>query len=155
MLRLPLVFAVIALLTGCGAFSGATDNMRKRIATGDAGQTRNYSANQRDTYQAARLAAERMGYRIQRGGAAQGFLEAVSGIGQGDDVRSSRQFAMKVALLPSRDEGTEVNVRLTEIIEAQGAHRALQATEAPLQGTPQYEVFFRAVQQALEGQGNR
>ena len=48
--------------------------------------------------------------------------------------------------------GTEVNVRLTEIIEIDSSNRAGQATETPLRDTPQYEVFFRSVQQALDAQ---
>jgi len=48
------------------------------------------------------------------------------------------------------EDGTEVNVRLTEIIESESAGRTILATKAPLQGTPQYEVFFRNVQQALD-----
>ena len=45
---------------------------------------------------------------------------------------------------------------LTEIIEADSSNRAGQATETPLRDTPQYDVFFRRVGQALaaEPKGN-
>jgi hypothetical protein len=144
-----------AVVAGCSTMSDATSSVRERLAARDAGRTRTYASPQRDTYQAVRIAAEQMGYRFQRGGAAQGFFEAVSGIGQGDVLRTSRQIAMKVSLRPSLDEGTQVTVRLTEIIEAESSARAVSATEAPLQGTPQYEVFFRAVQQAIDAAGAR
>jgi hypothetical protein len=47
-------------------------------------------------------------------------------------------------------KGTEVTVRLTEILEADSSNRAGMATEAPLRDTPRYQVFFRQVQAALE-----
>jgi hypothetical protein len=148
------LFAAAAVLVGCESFSDATSNVRERLAAREEGRTRNFAASQRATYVAVRAAAEQMGYRYLRGGPAQGFFEAVSGIGQGDANRSSRQIAMKVGLKPGVDEGTEVNVRLTEILETESANRAALATEAPLQGTPQYEVFFRIIQQAIDGQLN-
>jgi hypothetical protein len=57
---------------------------------------------------------------------------------------------MKVSLQPTLDgKGTGVAVRLTEILEADSSNRAGQATESPLRDTPQYDVFFRRVGQAL------
>jgi hypothetical protein len=76
----------------------------------------------------------------------------VSGVGQGEANRSSRQISMKVRLDETQvSGGTEVTVRFTEIIEDDSSNRAGQATETPLRDTPQYEVFFRSVQQALAG----
>ena len=144
------VLALVAVFAGCESFSDATDRVREKLAAREEGRTRIYNASQRATYQAVRTAAEQMGYRIIRGGAAQGFLEAVNGIGRDSTDRSSRQIAMKVALRSKLDDSTEVNVRLTEIIESQSVGRGILATKAPLQGTPQYEVFFRIVQQALD-----
>ena len=47
-------------------------------------------------------------------------------------------------------KGTEISVLITEIIEGEpGGNRAGMATETPLRDTPQYEVFFRGVEQAL------
>jgi hypothetical protein len=57
---------------------------------------------------------------------------------------------MKVTLQPTLDGmGTEVAVRLREIIEADSSNRAGQATEAPLRDTPQYDVFFLRVERVL------
>lgn len=57
---------------------------------------------------------------------------------------------MKVKISESEAAGgTEVSIGLTEIIEDDSSNRAGQATETPLRDTPQYEVFFRAVQEAL------
>jgi hypothetical protein len=94
-----------------------------------------------------------MGYRFLRGGPAQGELDAVSGIAPGEVNRSSRQVAVKVRLHATLDgTGTEVSARFSEILEADSRNRAGLATETPLRDTPQYEVFFRSVQQALDAQ---
>lgn len=143
----------VALLSGCATLSDAAGGMREAMAERDQPRTHSYAAPQRVTYQAVRVAAEKMGYRFLKGGAAQGRFEAVSSVGSGESNRSSRQIAMKVDLKPTLDEGTEIAVRLTEVIESESATRSVMTTESPLRGTPQYEVFFRAVQQALEEQG--
>jgi hypothetical protein len=74
----------------------------------------------------------------------------VSGVGPGERTGSSRQLAMKVRLRGT-EEDTHVTVRFTEILEADSSNRAGQATETPLRDTPQYQVFFRLVEQALVG----
>jgi hypothetical protein len=57
---------------------------------------------------------------------------------------------MKVKLERSTEGGTQLTVRITEILEADSSNRAGLATETPLRDTPQYDVFLRRVQQALE-----
>ena len=57
---------------------------------------------------------------------------------------------MKVKLEPSAEGGTQLTVRITEILEADSSNRAGMATETPLRDTPQYDVFLRRVKQALE-----
>lgn len=141
---------VALLLAGCESLSDATSGVRETLAKRREGHSKNYAAPGRETYEAVRLAAAHMGYRMVRGGAAQGEFEAMSGVMAGEASHSSRQVAMKVKLGPALDGGTEVNVRFTEIIEADSANRAGQATEIPLRDTPQYQVFFRQVQEALD-----
>ena len=135
--------------TGCESLSDATSGVRETLAKRNEGRSRNYAAPARETYEAVRLAAAHMGYRMVRGGAAQGEFEAVSAVAAGEANRSSRQVAMKVKLSRALDGGTEVTVRFTENIEADSANRAGQATEIPLRDTPQYQVLFRQVQEAL------
>ena len=147
--------ALVVVAAGCQSVSDATSNVRERLAAREEGRKRSYTSTPRETYQAVRTTAEQMGYRFLRGGAAQGFFEAISGIGRGEVGRGSRQVAMKVTLRPSLDEGTEVHILLTEIIEDGSANGAPLVTEGPLQGTPQYEVFFRNVQQAIDATGNK
>ena len=111
---------------------------------------RSYAAQPRLVYDAVRVAATDMGYRFVRGGPAQGEFEAVTGVRPGETHGSARQISMKVKLKPMLDgAGTEVAVRLGEIIEADSSNRAGQATEAPLRDTPQYEVFFLKVGRGL------
>jgi hypothetical protein len=152
-LRVPFLLTSVILsvgLSGCESLSDASTSVREKFAERAAPQTCSYPAAQRAVYDAARVAAEQMGYRITRGGAAQGTLEAVSSVRGGDRVGSSRQLALKAKLDASLDGGTTVAVRMTEIIEADSSNRAGQATEAPLRDTPQYEVFFRGIEEALK-----
>ncbi len=144
--RLLSALLLAGLLAGCESVSDATSAVRGKFAERAAPQTRSYAAAQRAVYDAVRTSAAQMGYRFVRGGAAQGEFEGIGGVAAGEALGSSRQFAMKVALKPTLDgNGTEVAVRLTEIIEADSSNRAGMATEAPLRDTPQYEVFFMRV----------
>ena len=137
-------------LAGCEAISDVSTGVRDRVAARSAPQTRTYQAPARATYDAVRAASAEMGYRFVRGGAAQGEFEAISRVGSGETHGSARQIAMKVSLHPTLDgKGTDVAIRLTEILETDSSNRAGQATETPLRDTPQYDVFFRRVGQVL------
>lgn len=124
--------------------------MREKLSQRAAPHTKSFPAAQRAVYEAVRVAAAQMGYRFVRGGAAQGEFEAVTGVRGGDTVGTSRQLALKVKLDRALDGGTTVAARITEIIEADSSNRAGVATETPLRDTPQYEVFFRAVEESLK-----
>jgi hypothetical protein len=120
------------------------------MAARDQPHVKTFAAAPRATYDAVRAAATDMGYRFVRGGPAQGEFEAIGGVRSGETISSARQIAMKVTLQPTLDGmGTEVAVRLREIIEADSSNRAGQATEAPLRDTPQYDVFFLRVERVL------
>ena len=148
-LLFAVAFAALGL-SGCESISDATSGMRERVAARSAPQTRIFQSTQRATYDAVRAAATEMGYRFIRGGPAQGEFEAISRVGSGETHGSARQIGMKVSLEPTLDgKGTDVAVRLTEILEADSSNRAGQATETPLRDTPQYDVFFRRVGQVL------
>ena len=148
----PLLLGFASLLVaGCTSLSDAAHEARGRLAARDEPKTRIFATPTRVAYEAVRSAARQMGYRFVRGGPAQGEFEALSGVGPGEASGSSRQVAVKVRLHAMSDgTGTEIAVRFTEIIEADSANRAGIATESPLRDTPQYEVFFRHVQGALD-----
>jgi hypothetical protein len=144
----PMLLAAM-LLAGCESMSDGA-SLRDRIAARDpVVHAQTYTAEQRATYEAVRSAATKMGYRFVRGGPAQGEFEAVTAVGGGERSGSSRQLAMKVKLQPAPEGGTNVSIKITEILEADSSNRAGQATQTPLQGTPQYDVFFRRVGEEL------
>ena len=143
------VFAVTLFIAGCESISDATSGVRNRIAARDAPKVKTINAEPRVTYEAVRDAAAQMGFRFVRGGPAQGEFEGISGISQGEGSGTSRQLSMKVRLERSLDGGTQLSVRITEILEADSSNRAGQATETPLRDTPQYDAFFHRVQQLL------
>ncbi len=130
--------------------SDAAGAMRARLAARDEAKTRTYAVPPRVAYEALRTAATQMGYRFVRGGPAQGEFEAVTGVKPGESHGTARQIGMKVKLRATLDgTGTEVAVRLTEILEADSSNRAGQATEGALRDTPQYEVLFERIGQVL------
>lgn len=148
-MKLSLLFLSIGALglAGCESFSGA---VRDRIAARDVPQIKAYAATPRATYEAVRAAAADMGYRFVRGGPAQGELEAISGVRSGETHGSARQISMEVGLRSTFDgTGTEVSVRLKEIIESDSSNRAGQATVTPLRDTPQYDVLFMRIGREL------
>jgi hypothetical protein len=133
-----------ALLCGCDSTIG--DSVQSVISPRESPKTRVFQADGRATYEAAKAAAEEMGYHYVKGGPAEGELEELSEITGGDDAGSSRQISLKVRLSPADPTGTSVEVALTEILESSlsGATPGL-ATETPLKDTPLYEVFFRTL----------
>lgn len=140
----------LALFSGCASLSDATTSVREKLAAREQPRTHLYQAPQRVTFEAARVAVEQMGFRIVRGGAAQGELDAVSGLSSSDTLRGSRQITLKLRLQSALDGGTEAALRLTEVIEGDSRGRAGQGTATPLRDTPLYEVFFRNVQVAID-----
>jgi len=140
---------LVLSLSGCGSVSDAASGMREKFAERSAPTTKTLSAPQRQVYDAVRVAAGQLGYRFVRGGAAQGEYEGVTGVRAGETMGTARQRSMKVSLGRALDGGTEVAVRITEIIEADSSNRAGVATESPLRDPAYYEVFFRQVERAL------
>ena len=142
--------AVVVLLTGCDSLASAADNLREKVAARDEPRVRDYAAPPRAVYEAVRVAADQMGFRFQRGGAAQGEFDAVSGVGKGDVPNSARQISMKVRIHAAGENGSEVTVVLKEIIEKDTANRGGTATETPLRDTPLYDSFLREIQKVLD-----
>ena len=141
---------LLAALSGCESLSEASSSVRGKLAAREHPRIHTYKAAQRPTYDAARLAVDQMGFRFIRGGAAQGELEAVSGLSSSDTLGSSRQYTLKLRLNPTLDGGTEASLWLSEVIESDSRGRAGQGTSAALRDTPLYEVFFRNVQLAID-----
>lgn len=149
-LRTVLLAALAFGVSGCESVADATTAVREKIAERSEPKLRTVTGSPRLVYEAVRAASAQMGYRFIRGGPAQGEFDAVSGIGQTEIGRNPRQLFMKVRLHGTLDgKGTDVSILITEIIEDDPSGRAGQATETPLRDTPQYDVFFRRVENAL------
>lgn len=150
--RFAVLLAVVTCslaLTGCESLSDATSGVRERFAKRNEPRTRTFNAPPRVVFDAVKIAANNMGYRQTRGGAAQGEFEGVSGVDIGQAAGSARQVGIWVRLDNTLDGGTEMKVRFTEILEADSSGRMGMATETTMHDTPLYEVFFRNVQQSL------
>lgn len=137
-----------ALLAGCDA--GIGDSVRSALGPREAPRTRTFQAEQKAAYEAARAAADAMGYRYVRGGAAQGQLDELSGISMGVDSASSKQISMRVRLSADGEAGTAVTVSFSEINEAESTSQPGMATETPIRDAPLYEAFFRNLEDALQ-----
>jgi hypothetical protein len=138
------------LLAGCESDVG--DSVSSVLSAREAPRSRDFTADTKAVYEAARAAADEMGYRFVHGGPAEGKLEALSGISGGDESGSSRQIKMRVRISATADSACEVTVSFSEIIESDSSNQPGMATETPMKDTPLYEVFFRNVQQALKAQ---
>lgn len=150
MKTLSLTFALLVLaLTGCESLSDVKDTFKDKLAARDQPRTRVFAAEQRATYEAARIAVDQMDFRFVRGGPAQGELEAISKVDSSESMHSARQITLKARLTPAVEGGTEVSLSLHEIVEDNSSQNAGMATETPLRDTALYEAFFRDLQQTL------
>lgn len=137
---------------GCDTLDDASASVRDRFAARAEPKSKTFSAGPRPTFEAVKAAAASMGYRMTRGGAAQGVYEGVSGVMSGETRDSARQVGLKVRLRGTLDDtNTEVSVRFTEMLESNSGSGRGMTTETTMRDTPLYEVFFRNVQQALGG----
>ena len=145
----PLVAAVLCLaLAGCESVQDVTSSVRERLAARTAPHTHMFAAESRVVYAATRSAIDAMGFSFVRGGPAQGEIDAVSDLSTDNSLRTTRQISMKIRLVPVPG-GTEARVTLTEVVEDDFNKGAGHDTESPLRDTPQYEVLFRHIEQAL------
>jgi hypothetical protein len=137
------LLAAALLLGGCAV----VDSMHERIEADNAPHARTFAAEPRPTYEAARAALDPMGFHLTRGGPAEGQMDALSAVMPGEAGENARQVSLH-AEFHSAEGGTEVKVKLKEIIEDDSA-RLGTATSTSMRDTPLYEVFFHAIQQNL------
>ena len=141
--------SLVLVLAGCE--TTATDfktSVREKF-DGPTYRTKLVSADARASYEAAKQAAGKLGFRVVSGGPAQGRMEALSGLSANDSLQGARQLSMKVKLSPVTTGGTEVAVLITEQVQDDFNKGPGQVTETPLRDSPLYAVFFRTVEQAL------
>ena len=140
--------SLVLALAGCGSVgSDFTTNVREKF-DGPTYRTKVFAADERVVYDAARQAVDKLGFRFVSGGAAQGRIQALSGLTASDSLQGARQLSMTVKLGPVA-AGTEVAVLITEQVEDDFNKGAGQATETTLRESPLYEVFYREIAQGL------
>jgi hypothetical protein len=135
------------LLVGCD--SGLSDDVRSALGPRESPKSRVYQADQKATWAAAKATVEDMDFRIVKGGPNEGTLEALNHVERGDETGSARQISIKVTMQPGPESGTEVEVAMTEILQADADNPANLATATPLRDTPLYDVFFKGIQARL------
>ena len=148
----PLFLLVVAwgLVAGCASLESVRSTVQERIE-GVPPKVRLVQGEQRQVYEAARLAIDKLGYQQTSGGPAQGRLEGLSHIGGGDDFRSSRQRSISIHLQPRDDGNIEVQVQLEEIVEDSYNKLANPATATPLRDPAGYDAFFDELERQLQG----
>lgn len=150
-MKLAVLSTCLAALLFAGCQSDVPEDFHLKLGPREAPQARTFLADQRATYEAAKAVVQSMGYRIVKGGAAQGEMVALSPVARGDGQGGGRQVSLRITLSPGADSGTEMEVSLTEILESDSSGQQGLATQTPLTDTPLYEKIFKDVQQALGG----
>ena len=147
----PLIAAFCGALLLPGCESRLPDDVRTALGPREDPRVMTFQADQKAVFAAALSALKEMDFTFVRGGPAEGEVVALSPIGSGDDAQgsSSRQISLKAHLTASAESGTDVEVSLTEIIEADSANQPGRSTQTPLRDTPLYDVFLKNIQKAL------
>ena len=135
------------LLAGCN--SDLSDDVRSALGPRESPRSRVFQADQKATWAAAKATVEDMDFRVVKGGPNEGTMEALNHVERGDETGSARQISIKVTMQPGPESGTEVEVAMTEILQADANNPDNLATATPLHDTPLYDVFFKGIQARL------
>lgn len=136
-----------AVLTGCESMS---ERMQERF-TAVPPKVQVFEAGKKEVFFAGKLAAQQIGFTLERSSESSGKISAFSRIRPGDSVRAAQQFTIDVQLTAITDTTTEVAVRLSELNEGD---LRLGGGEVPLREHGLYSSYFDALQRALtEGLG--
>jgi hypothetical protein len=146
---LILLAAVGGFLGGCTSLESMRDTVRDRVA-GVPPKVRVIDGESHQSYEAARRAMEKQGYRFASGGPAQGRLEGLTRIDGGRDFGSSRQRSISIHLEPLDGGKIEVQVLLTEIAEEDSNRAAGAPVETPLRESAGYDAFFAELERQLQ-----
>jgi hypothetical protein len=141
----------VMLVAGCESDDSPVSRVEQQVTGNYPTRTRTFQGQEREVYMAARQALKAMGYRVTKGGPAEGFLDASSRVEPGDDASTSRQFGLHAEFQQGLDgKTTDVIVSMSETEAPDSPLLSGRAgSEVPLRDTPLYEVFFRGVQDAL------
>lgn len=134
----------LVLLAGCETSGGLGERFRPAEP-----ELRSYDFPAVRVHAAARIALQRMGFKITRSSESGGRLEAVNAVRADAALRGASQITVKIALEETLDGGTDMRVWMTEIVEDSFSGAGGYGTRTPLRASPLYEVLFREAEQVL------
>lgn len=146
-----LAFGVLAFCSaGCSSITDRIRDLREKAATRGTPHVRTFAVDRRTAYAAAVAALPKVGLQYQRGGAAQGELEAISAQSAAGNGNRRSQLVLTVRLVDTLDGGAEVRAWLEEYIETDARKLSGRATGAPAPDLALYEAFFNALEAELK-----
>lgn len=141
-LRLFVLVGITLAFTGCESIS---ERMADRFDT-VAPQTKAFPADQKTVYYATQKALKRMDFVLTRSAQAQGIVNAQSSIRDTAVFGAGRQFTFEIRVHGVDPVSTNVDVKLTELLE--GDFKA-GATGKTVRTHGLYESFYEQLEQAL------
>jgi hypothetical protein len=149
LIAIPVSLLCLAF-AGCGSVHSAKDTVREHWTARYEGRTKAFATEQKEAFAAAKYAAGQLGFRMTKGGAAQGILEAVSTVQSDASLRGSRQMSLKLRI-SKESAGVSVTVLLTEIVADDFNKASAMGMETALKDSPLYELYFGHMGQYLSG----
>ena len=106
--------------------------------------------DQRKAYEVARAALTKINFTFERGGPAQGKIEAIGPLhASATAPGTARQIYLDVKLSPALEGGTKIEILFSEMVEDDFNKRPGQGALNPLRDSSLYEVYFRYIDEAL------
>jgi predicted nucleic acid-binding Zn ribbon protein len=150
MKRLLIMMGLVALLAGCESTDNPIERVRQQVTGDYPTQFRTFGADEKTTFNAAKVSLKGIGFHFTHGGQAQGIMHAASEIEPGDKFGTLHQFNLKASFQTGLDgKSCDVTVSLTETIADDVNGKLGTGSEAPLRDTALYQVFFRGIEQAI------
>jgi len=141
---------VLVLMVGSIAFTGCESadlppRLRERFEAPKP-KIREYQAEQKEVFEAARRAMRRIDFTVSRAGAAQGIIRAHSGLRSGEGFGIARQNSLEVKIDSFTPGVTQVGVVVREQEESEGFSGA---TDIAVREHGLYDSFFGALEAEL------
>lgn len=109
------------------------------------------NVDQRKAYDVARAALNKMNYKFERGGPAQGVIYALGPINtSASGPGTARQVWFDAKFSPALEGGTKMEVLFSQLIEDDFNKRPGQGSLTPMRDSSIYEVFFGYVDEILK-----
>jgi hypothetical protein len=144
--RLMVLLVLAGALAGCGSVS---ERFAERFDSA-APQMRAIAADRQTVFFAAQKALKRMDFVLTRTAAAQGIVNAQSSIRDTAVFGAGRQFTFEIKVHGADATSTNVDARLTELLE--GDFKA-GATGKTLRAHGLYDSFYEQLERAVREAG--